>query len=183
MIRSKNNNMFVYSSYWQTWSRILFHDHGGKGMQKMREKYQIPNHIKTIEVDLTGINGDNWFKKVAKVNIRCLGDMDYEGKHLHGALSEFVVENMEALMDQSIIDTLLHADLLEYIDFDKYRTWNNGGAIIAHCFKDFMTLDQYWRMQIANGGGPGLLRLDVMNDWEEESKTWEEALKKIIPRE
>jgi hypothetical protein len=48
MLRSLNNNMFRYSNYWESWSRILFHDAQGRGMERMREKYNIPNRIETV---------------------------------------------------------------------------------------------------------------------------------------
>lgn len=181
MIRSKNNNLFAYSSYWQAWSRILFHDHGGMGMKRMREKYQIPGYIDTIEVDLTGINDSHFRDKVLKVNIRCFSGANYEGKHLRGTLPTGMFSEMYEKMPDSVLDTLLHADLLKYIDFEKYRTWNNGGAIISHIAKEFMTLDQYWAMQKANGGGPGLLKHDVMEAWAEERHSWEEGVKRILP--
>ena len=178
MTRSRNNNIFAYSKYRSVWSRILFHDHGGRGMEKMRKKYEIPSHIKTIEVDLTGIGGTNW-DSISEIHIRCHSGSDFS--KLCGTLPDITLEEMKTHFSKPVINTLLHVDLLRYIDFNKFDLWNNGGATLNLIVKEFPTLDYYWSEQVLAGGGPGLLCSDVEEDWQECSKKWEEEIRKILP--
>lgn len=174
-MRSRNNNIFRLSSYFNSWSRILFHDHGGRGMEKMREKYDIPKSIKTIEVDVTG----EW-ARVARCNVRCHAS-DLTTDLLAGTLHQDVVDELEKRLTPKSINAVLHADLLRYIDFDKYNQYSNGGVPLGLIIKDFPTLDQYWVEQRRAGGGPGLLRDDVEEDWRLLSQKWEEELKRVLP--
>lgn len=175
-MRSRNNNMFHYTSYWGHWSRILFHDAGGRGMEKMREKYGIPQSIKTIEVDIV-----SEVDRMQCVNIRTHCTEFAKHDRLVGTLPEDIVCCINHLLTPAMVNAVVHADLLKYIDWDKYQEHCNGGAAFKFITRDFMTLNQYWSMQRQNGGGPGLLRHDVEQSWQEEARHWQEQLDRIIP--
>lgn len=182
MTRSRNNNMFRFSSYFLSWSRILFHDAGGYGMEQMRKRYDIPKSIKSIEIEITTVGGSasSW-QGVAKGNIHCHSS-DFNPRDLfRGGLDQAVLTQMQLHLPERTIEVLLHADLLCYLDFDKYDKYNNGGAAIKDIVKDFPTLEQYYAQQINNGGGPGLLLHDVEDDWYTYSNNWAEKIQQIIP--
>ena len=128
-------NLFVYSAYWQTWSRILRH-----GSQWCTQ----------VEVNLTGsrsIHG-SW-EKASQVWIRehrtARGDKDLVVADLPCEVMQAMKENLRdalvarksCMLDtwtsvQQLMCTLLHDDLLSRIDWDKYKKLDNGGA----CFYD-----------------------------------------------
>jgi hypothetical protein len=178
--------MFRLSNYWRCWSRILFHDaHDGRGMEKMREKYNIPRHVKTIEVDLTPVDYSGQtllgWDRVMTVNVRChstpLGSTDL----YRGSLDDAVLQNMAEHLSPKAMNALLHVDLLKYIDWDKYQKCCNGGAALGNIVKNFQTPEQYYLMQRQRGGGPGLLIHDVLDDYLAESKKWQEEIDRVVP--
>lgn len=141
-IRSKNNNVFSYCSYWGSWSRILFHDAGGRGMLKMRQEYGIPNSDRTIEVNVLCSIGSSQ-ERNAKVVIR--------SHHTPLLMSAYDRMTMELPLDVSqkvlvayepdIYSLIMHADLLKYIDFKKlHGPKNNGGCELEDCLVDGLTL-------------------------------------------
>jgi hypothetical protein len=183
--RSRNGNIFIFSDYWHNWSRILFHDAGGRGMERMRERYNIPNHIKTVEVDVTPNNFSprttTGWDRVEGVNIRAHSSEIGQHSELRGSLPVEVIETLNARLRHKVIDALLHVDLLRYIDWQKYDQYSNGGVPLKLTVKDFQTLEQYWSMQRERGGGPGLLIHDVQEDWEHESQAWQEEINRVVP--
>jgi hypothetical protein len=99
---------------------------------------------------------------------------------LHGALPEKVVTAIQEHLTPTQVHAVVHADLLRYIDFDKYQKVGNGGAPLRSCLKDFPTLDSYWVEQRFYGG-PGVLRHDVEDDWNKLSQRWDEEIQRILP--
>lgn len=185
MNRSRNGNIFIFSDYWHSWSRILFHDAGGRGMQQMRQRYNIPSHIQTVEIDITPNNFSpktniGW-DRVERVNIRAHSSEIGRHSLLRGSLPDDVLETLNTRLQHKAINTLLHVDLLKYIDWDKYALYSDGGATIGLIVKEFPTLEHYWFDRQQSGGGPGLLIYDVQEDWQLESQKWQEEINKVVP--
>lgn len=116
-VRSKNNNMFVYCSYWGCWSRIL------------RES-TIHSPEPTVEVNLTAVNGrsEHDWASTRQIWIRAHGTSRDKKDQFVGTLPEEVIALMREWMDAPLIERLLHEDFLPEIDWAKYRKLNNGGA-------------------------------------------------------
>lgn len=116
-VRSNNNNVFVRSSYWGAWSRIL-----SEGTPH--------NNGRTVEVNITAINGRTDFDwaSTLKINIREHCTMRSKDDLFVGTLPEHVIAHMREWMDQPLMDRLLHEDFLPQIDWALYRKHNNGGA-------------------------------------------------------
>lgn len=118
-VRSRNGDMFKYSAYWQSWSRIL-------------SPLNKTPFIGQVEVDLTEINhlsGHYWWSTVSQINIRahrtCLAQADI----LTPTLPAEVFEAMKVrIPDTQLLDRLMHEDLMPLIDWDKYQKVCNGGA-------------------------------------------------------
>jgi hypothetical protein len=121
-VESHNGDMFVYSSYWHTWSRVLRERSGGNP---------------TIEVDLTAINptADYGWARVLSCNIR--EHYTHRGTHdiICRSLPAHAVLLMRERMDSETFDKLVHQDLLPLIDWDKYREVCNGGAALKNILK------------------------------------------------
>jgi hypothetical protein len=180
-IKSRNNNVFHYSSYWGNWSRILFHD--SKGTEIIRRKYNIPSHILTLEVDVTAINplvDLHWESHVARINIRghCTA-FDPKDK-IVGSLREDTIERMQEHLSTEQIESLLHSDFLPFIDWDLYSKMCNGGAPFAKISKMPMVITQYLAMQKHNGAGPGLLIEDVREEYNVYSKMFEQDMMRLL---
>jgi hypothetical protein len=111
---SRNGDMFFYSSYWRTWSRVL----APEGALD----------VGIVEVDLTG----NW-ERVRTINIRAHRTARKSGDLLVRELPSEALEAMKKHMPgQAILDVLLHEDLLPQIDWYKYRKVCNGGAAFGN---------------------------------------------------
>lgn len=117
-VESRNGDMFFYSSYWHTWSRVLAPE--GK------------LDVGIVEVDLTG---GNW-ERVRQINIRAHRTARKHGDLLVRELPADALELMKKHMPgQAILDVLLHENLLPQIDWYKYRKVCNGGATFANILK------------------------------------------------
>ena len=117
-VRSENKNMFVYNSYWRTWSRIL-------------QEGTPHNNFEFIEVNVTPVNPDfqhSWPEQITPVRIRKHGTTRSRDDKFVGTLPEEVVAMLNEHVPQEIQHFLLHEDLLPQIDWDLYRKHNNGGA-------------------------------------------------------
>lgn len=123
-LKSRNGDMFVYSAYWHTWSRVL------SPMDAL--------DIGQVEVDLTalGVYGGAW-RRVERVNIRVHHTPPESANKVVYELPAEVVQLMKKWIPNSeTLDRLLHEDLLPQIDWDKYRKLNNGGAPFNLITKD-----------------------------------------------
>lgn len=104
--------MFIQSSYWGTWSRIL-------GMCEMG----------IVEVNLTPIPGcytSSWEKDVLPIRIRAHNT--HEKNQPVKELPPEVMGEMLKHLPLKIINTLLRCDILPLIDWEKWKKFNNGGA-------------------------------------------------------
>jgi hypothetical protein len=121
-------NLFVFSAYWRTWSRVLrFSQHGECNQTQ-------------VEVDLTATNPTtalHW-PRVQAINIR-EHHTARNARDLYTAdLPLQVVELMRTWMPEEVVQRLLHEDFLPQIDWDKYQKHNNGGCRLHMCLKDDM---------------------------------------------
>lgn len=116
-IRSLNNNVFHYSSYWGAWSRIL-------------QEGTPHNDGYHIEITITAINPthEHAWKELADLRIRRHGTMRDRKDLFVGTLPEHSLEMMRRYLDAPLIERLLHEDFLPHIDWTKHRQHNNGGA-------------------------------------------------------
>lgn len=119
-VRSKNNNIFVYSSYWQTWSRIL-------------QEGTVHNNFECIEVNVTPVNPsrpESWERQILSVKVRKHCTARSSRDKFVGTLPESVVADLNKYIPREIQEFLLHDDLLPQIDWDKYREHSRlgGGA-------------------------------------------------------
>ncbi len=123
---------FVYSSYWGTWSRLLWSGRVGQ--------YQAMSYI---EVNLTPINGryDNstrelWMKEVAPIIIREHGTVPDRGDKSVALLPPMVVTAMLMNVGEELTNRLITHDLLAEIDLDLMkRNMRGGGIPLAECKK------------------------------------------------
>lgn len=114
-------NLFVYSAYWGTWSRVLrFMNKGNTGQ---------------VEVNLTATNLDfsrDW-DKVASLNIRLHGT-SRDAKDLYvKELPANALGWMRNWLDAPVIERLLHEDFLPKIDWELYNKNTNGGCPFEKC--------------------------------------------------
>lgn len=176
--RSKNNNVFVYSSYWGTWSRVLYHESD----RALKQRYDLP-YSPWIELDLTAINPttiNNWSDKVQHANIRCHSTTRGDKDKIVGTLPGHVVQLMRRNLTEDCVQKLLHEDYLPYIDFEKGRKACNGGFHFADATKDFMTE----RQNLASlDAGPGVFLKDVQEDYEAAKKHWDQKIDNLIIKE
>ena len=117
-VRSKNNNMFVYSSYWGCWSRIL-------------QEATPHNDGNFIEVNLTAINPTyehSWKEQIEPIRIRRHGTSRDRNDKFVGTLPQEAYDMMCRHLPQELIERLMHEDFLPNIDWEKYRKHSNGGA-------------------------------------------------------
>lgn len=116
-IRSKNNNVFTYSSYWGNWSRIL-------------QEGTPHNDGYCIEVSITAINPtwEHAWKELGDIRIRRHGTTRDSKDKFVGTLPEHSLEMMRHYLDAPLIERLLHEDFLPHIDWAKYQKLCNGGA-------------------------------------------------------
>jgi hypothetical protein len=135
-MKSNNDNPFVYSSYWGTWSRLLLSR--SKGTEELFTKYGVPDYVHEVEVDCGAVNPqfkDGW-KIVQDVNIRAhctsRGKKDTISINLPDEAYWTLVRNVQ---DDLQVYKILHLDLLPIIDWDLYRKNDNGGCPISKCTK------------------------------------------------
>lgn len=110
--------MFVYSRYWNTWSRLLATQHDCS-------PYTLTHAA--VELDLTPVNAhreENW-ARIATYRIRA--------HHTPIAqpvdqLPENILEEMRLHLSEEVINKLLNYNFLPEIDWTKYKLVVNGGA-------------------------------------------------------
>ena len=140
-VLSSNNNVFIYSSYWRSWSRILFHDDTGnsRGGVSMREEYVLPSGQQTIEVNVyDSITATQ--KRNHKVVIRSHMTSINNSK-ISMALPLDITNKVLTEYEPDICNMILHVDLLKYIDFNKLKgPKNNGGCELEDCLVDGLTI-------------------------------------------
>lgn len=107
--------MFIYSSYWGTWSRVLSERH--------------PNGP-FVEVNLTPIphcHSSEWQNDVAPIKIRFHGTYNRSDKVVN-ELPAPIREEMVKNLGEELTNRLLTEDFLSHIDIELYHKFNNGGA-------------------------------------------------------
>lgn len=121
-VKSQNGDMFHYSAYWGSWSRVLRPQFGTNS---------------TVEVDLTAINpsSDYGWPRVLSCNIRAHRTARATNDILCLSLPAHTVQLMRSRTDEQTFNRLMHEDLLPLIDWDKYRKVDNGGAALANILK------------------------------------------------
>ena len=122
-VQSQNGDMFHYSSYWGTWSRIL--------------RVSSSGGDETVEVDLTAVNphSDLQWPRVLACNIRAHRTARDTNDLICKSLPRHAVDLMHSRMDLETFEQLMHHDLLPLIDWDKYNKVCNGGAALAKILK------------------------------------------------
>jgi hypothetical protein len=123
-VQSLNGDMFRYSSYWGTWSRVLRRSSGGGD--------------ETVEVDLTAVNphSDLQWPRVLSCNIRAHRTALASNDIVCRSLPKHAVDLMHSRMDLETFDKLMHHDLLPLIDWEKYHKACNGGAALNNILKE-----------------------------------------------
>lgn len=173
-VRSQNNNVFKYCSYWGSWSRVLWHESD----QKLRSSIGFDARASSfIELDLTAVNSDSklhWESHTQHANIRthctAIGPNDKFTMTLPGR----AVYRMREWLTEDAVQKLIHADYLPYIDFEKGRKASNGGFKFVDAQKEYMTISLYLaNYRRSTGAGDSLLVQDVREDYEYEKQQWE----------
>lgn len=173
--RSKNNNVFRFSSYFHRWSRVLFHDAGGRGMLRMRQLYNIPQGVDTIEIDLEPHLENGWStEKIDQVVFRrhCTS-LDGSDKFV-GTLPKEVVERMYQNLPKETVELLLHADYLPGMDLRK------KGNTFIELAKDMPTHEEFFH-RYAPYGGPGVFLEDTVEDWKRLVTHLEKKIQTLTP--
>ena len=146
---SRNKDIFVYSSYWRTWSRVLLRMGGNF-------RYQL-------EVDVTPVNplfNDSW-RNTKNIRIR---------KHctVHGPkdiythdLPDDVVEQMKEHVSQETIDVIIHSDLYNLIDWERFDDAYNAGGGGVHLLDCIKTITPIFRLGYVNNQGGDILYCGV----------------------
>jgi hypothetical protein len=181
--RSRNGNVFKYDAYWQKWSRILFHDPmGSRGMQKMREQHNVPQHVRTIELDLTAVNpmdAHDWRERVQHANLRDHCTPLDRRDIITGVLPAPVIEQMLMRLPIRTIDVLLHGDYLPLIDFQRMRLNPvGGGARFREAFRPCLSFNQW---QAAGGNRP--TRTQELCDWQDYADEYADKIAALTPNE
>lgn len=115
-------SLFVYSSYWGKWSRVLQYKNG---------------HKPQVEVDCEPVNltQEGW-RRVGSILIRQHSTARRQADYYYEALPYEVVETMQENISEIAMLEILHGDLLPLIDWEKYRRVDNGGATLADILRD-----------------------------------------------
>ena len=148
-MQSRNKDIFVKSAYWGTWSRVLFRM-GGSNL------YQV-------EVDVTPINpqfASSWIG-VKNVRIRKHCTLPSRSDHYTHHLPHEVVYQMKQHLSQEQIDIILHADIYNLIDWERYQEAHNksgGGVNLLDCNK---TITPIFRLGYVNDQGGDILYCGV----------------------
>lgn len=175
---SNNGNVFHYSSYWRTWSRVLFH-------MPLDTRQDHPHHVLKrdlgidstwIEIDLTAINPSvrtQWESHVQHGNIRAHHTDLRADDLITGTLPGSVVHEMQQWLKPDVVQKLIHADYLPHLDFKRLRQNSNGGAAFKNCFRQSLSHEEYLHEVRISGGGPGILLTDVFEDYKQYLKDTE----------
>lgn len=146
---SRNKDIFVYSSYWRTWSRVLLRK-GGKF------NYQL-------EVDVTPINEqykESWEQtKNIRIRRHCTahGPRDV---YTHD-LPDEVVESMKEHISQDAIDVIIHSDLYNLIDWERFDDVHNAGGGGVHLLDCIKTITPIFRLGYVNDQGGDIIYCGV----------------------
>lgn len=105
---------YTYSSYWQTWSRLVAECDG-----------------KYVEVNLSPLNG--WSSKaglddVQRVKVRCHCTPKTPNDIVTDELPPYLLEEMREHLGEDLTQFMLTADFVNLVDWKSYRKVNNGGA-------------------------------------------------------
>jgi len=119
---SRNGDMFVYSSYWHTWSRVL---------KPMRNN---PMRGNQVELDLTSHSAVHW-SRVSMLNIRKHCTAPHMGDRVVAELPAEVVAEMTQWMGAALVERLLHENFMPHIDWAAYERACNGGCPFEFCSK------------------------------------------------
>lgn len=119
-----NKNVFVFCSYWRTWSRVL------------------TPYVKgtVVELNLTPVNShyaESWERDVAPIIFRSHGTSLDRADQLTEQLPEKVREFMVANIGEALTERLLVTDWLPLLDrsaVDRGRP-GGGGIPLAECMK------------------------------------------------
>lgn len=148
-MQSRNKDIFVKSAYWGTWSRVLFRMGGGNLYQ--------------VEVDVTPINPQfvsSWIG-VKDVRIRNHCTLPSRSDHYTHHLPYEVVYQMKQHLSQEQIDIILHADIYNLIDWERYQEAHNksgGGVHLLDCIK---TITPIFRLGYINNQGGDIINGDI----------------------
>lgn len=112
--------LFVYSSYWRVWSRLL-----------LRQKLGYS----AVEIDLTPpdiTKADQW-QRVADVYIRQHRTAPQAQDRLVSELPDMVLNLMKQSIPDEALQRLLTEDFLPQIDWRAYKMYSNGGCAFERC--------------------------------------------------
>src|ERR1700682_653370 len=105
-MKSKNGNLFVYSSYWGTWSRIL---------APYDKVFHNGHCVGQVEVDVTPINITHDYSWIRhnRVIVRAHGTIrDRDDKIVEELPKEAYQDILSRVPDLEVQNLILHADLL-----------------------------------------------------------------------
>ena len=146
---SRNKDIFVRSSYWGTWSRVLLRMGGNF-------RYQL-------EVDVTPVNPQYKHSWLETRNIRIRKHCTAHGPkdiYTHD-LPDIVVDQMKEHVSQEAIDVIIHSDLYNLIDWERFDDVHNssgGGVHLLDCIK---TITPIFRLGYINNQGSDIINGDV----------------------
>jgi hypothetical protein len=188
-IRSNNNNVLIHKynagAYTQgSWYRVLYHQ--SNGTAALAKEHSIPTWVKSVELLLTPANytDELTWGKVKNVSIKVTSRDIYKDTEIVGTLPPEIFGMINNQIPEIIVFSLLHGNHLPYIDWDRCADdvtvpQMPFGVPFKSICKQPMTQRQYWAMQVAVGGGPGLLLDDVKKDWEHHVKWHNDAIKTL----
>lgn len=148
-MQSRNKDIFVKSAYWGTWSRVLFRM-GGSNL------YQI-------EVDITPINpqfASSWIG-TKEVRIRRHCTLPSKSDRYTHHLPDEVVESMKKHISQETIDVIIHYDLYNLIDWERFDDVHNASGGGVHLFDCIKTITPIFRLGYVNDQGGDILYCGV----------------------
>ena len=114
--------VFIYSSYWGVWSRVLAVNHN------MSPEFGFGDFV---EVNLQPINSWTWpgeLERVKSINIRVHGTTRDRKDRNEYECPEHVRTGMLEHLGAELTERLLTEDFYSQIDWDLYRKHCNGGA-------------------------------------------------------
>lgn len=146
---SRNKDIFVRSSYWGTWSRVLLRMGGNF-------RYQL-------EVDVTPVNPQFKHSWLETKNVRIRKHCTSHGPkdiYTHD-LPDIVVDQMKEHVSQEAIDVIIHSDLYNLIDWERFDDVHNssgGGVHLLDCIK---TITPIFRLGYINNQGSDIINGDI----------------------
>lgn len=116
-----NPYVFIYSSYWGKWSRVLAVNHN-------MSEYGFGDFV---EVDIDPINGWGWpgaVEHVKSINIRSHCTTRDRKDRNEYECPEYLRTHMLHYLGEELTERLLTEDFYSQIDWNIYRKHDNGGA-------------------------------------------------------